>query len=273
MVARDGMGPATRALMEQVLAGDRTGEARDALLLRIESHYLTPLGAYLWKLGVPPSDLEDLLGQVRLSLVQGKLLNYDPRKGAFRPWLFHFIARDHVDRWRRRAVRERPVALPEEFSPTPRPDSGHVVEGWEATCVAQTILDAVVLVFEEYERRGGRRAEKARDALTMVWVEGKEIKEAAREIGVLAATVRHHLRKGRRRLLDVVLGELAQRELGGGPFEAHCRRLREADGGRDVDSLVRGAARYLLDAQACGMPTTYTIRKRLRNNGGATDGA
>ena len=126
-------------------------------------------------------------------------------------------------------------------------------------------------LFEHGTGLGGRRAERRRDAWFLVWIEGTDIRAAAKRMRVLSATVRHHLRKGRCVLIEEILRELGERELDGGPFAQHCRSLRDNGAGDEIDALVRAAARYLLDIDGLIMPTTDVLRSRLgsrmRGNG------
>lgn len=271
MRRRDGLGPATRTLVEELRVGCGDPEAWNTLLLRLDRHYFGPLRTYLAGSGVPASEVEDVLDRIRLSLVKGRLQKYDPQRGGFRSWLIYSVGRDHLRDWRRKARPARTVPLPVSIASTAGLDGESPEEGWEVSCIAHALLDSLVHLLESAALRGGRRSERIRDIVTAVWVEGKATDEVARNHGILRATVRYHLRRARRRLLATVLDELRERDLGGGPFEAHCRRLREKGAGEEVDFLVRGASRYLLDRTGSPASTTRAIRDRISGNGGAGD--
>ena len=259
----DGLGPTTRSLLNRFLAAGDDKEVPRDLLIRLDRNYLQPLDACLARAGLPAADREDVLSQIWLSLAEGRIRSYDPARGKFRSWLFHSVARDYLGRWRKDAFRERSVCLPEGIIAASGLDGTDAAGAWEAACMAHSVLDAVVRMLDALSRKGGRRAEKRIDILTLVWVEGRDPEEAGRRVGILQTAVRYHLRRARRQLLELVLLDLWERDLCGGPFEAHIRRLAQQRDASDVDGLVRGAARYLLDSESAPIGTTLAVRQRI----------
>jgi RNA polymerase sigma-70 factor, ECF subfamily len=132
-------------------AGDDVGSKANARLRRMVSAYASKLWVFLRRLGIPESDIEDVLQEV--ILVTANRLN-DIAEGAERAFLYSTAYRVAA-KWRRRVARHHEVlddAL-EHADPSPQPDAA--LEDREALALLEAVLSAMPIelraVFVLYE--------------------------------------------------------------------------------------------------------------------------
>ena len=130
-------------------------------------------------------DARDLVQDTYVRAAQ-KLASVPVEPASAEAWLVRVLINLCRDRWRQRAVRQRPIP-PELVAPATAPSG-------EAAVIARaTIWGALDLL-----------TPRRRAILVMCELEGLSIASVARMLGVNAVTVRWHLSRGRRELARVI---------------------------------------------------------------------
>jgi RNA polymerase sigma-70 factor (ECF subfamily) len=172
--------PATRASLLLRLRDPRDEGAWEEFV-----RLYTPLVyGYARRQGLQDADAADLSQEV-LGAVAGAVgrLDYDPRRGAFRNWLFTVVRRK-LSNWRRngrnRVQASGDTAAHELLEECPAPDTGQAV--WEAEWDRRLFAWAC-----EQARRGVTDA--TWQAFWRTAVDGRPVKEVAADLGMSAGAV------------------------------------------------------------------------------------
>ncbi len=173
----EGRASEDRDLVESALRGDASA-FRDLV-----ERYQNLVAALAWRYGLRREDIEDVVSEVFVKVYRNLGL-YRPDH-PFSTWLYR-VAMNHIlDHGRRRAREGTRVELPREL---PAQGQG-AEEALEARERARLLREAL-----------GGIAQKYRDAIFLVYVEGVRVDEAARLLGVPEGTVKTRLMRGRQAL-------------------------------------------------------------------------
>jgi RNA polymerase sigma-70 factor (ECF subfamily) len=165
----------------------RLRDPRDETAWRDFVHLYAPLVyGYARKQGLQEADAADLCQEV-LGAVAGAIrrLEYDPRRGAFRNWLFTIVRRRLCD-WRaapaNRLLGSGDTAVQHVLEQTPAP--GGMEADWQAEWEERLVLWAC----EEARRHV---SEGTWQAFWRTAVEGQPGKQVAADLGLTVAAVYH----------------------------------------------------------------------------------
>jgi RNA polymerase sigma-70 factor (ECF subfamily) len=169
-------------LVRAVLAGET--EAFRVLVTRFQRL----VAGVAWRHGIPREDVEDAVSEVFLKVYRN-LHRYRPEH-PFSTWLYRLALNHMVDQARRRRRERGRAEMPEQIE-DPAPGPGDEMLGDERASLVRTAM--------------GELDARYREAITLVYVEGMKVDEAARALGVPEGTVKTRLMRGRealRRLLE-----------------------------------------------------------------------
>lgn len=110
-----------------------------------------------------------------------------PEGAGEEAWLVRVLVNLCRDRWRQRATRQRLDALSSPWETVAAPDA-------EAALVARAVVQRALAAL----------APRRRAVVVMHELEGMDIEMIARTLGIAAVTVRWHLSRGRRQLVQVI---------------------------------------------------------------------
>lgn len=165
----------TAALVRRVLSGDR-----EAFRPLVEEHHSAVLGLCRAVLGSASADAEDVAQEAFIRAFERLGDLEDPHR--FPPWLYQIARSLCRERWRRREVERRVLAVHAErlhLESVPDPQVG--------------MAEALGSALEELP------AEERR-ALRLRYVDGKTYEEVGDELGLTFSQVDHLVRKARARL-------------------------------------------------------------------------
>ena len=183
MAGRDGDERSVADLrdVEAVLRGDRNA------FRGLAERYQGMVAGLAWRYGVRREDLEDVTSDVLIKAYEN-LGSYRPDH-PFGTWLYRLAANHVIDQSRRRRKERLRSDMPEQIA-DPRPGAEDAVEGDERIALLRSALGSVDPRF--------------RDALFLVYVEGRGVEEAARLLGVPEGTMKTRLMRGREALRRVL---------------------------------------------------------------------
>jgi RNA polymerase sigma-70 factor (ECF subfamily) len=167
--------------VEAVLAGD-AGAYRGL----VERHQGMVAGL-AWRYGVRREDIEDVTSDVFIKAYEN--LGSYRADHPFGTWLYRLAANHVIDQSRRRKKERLRSEMPEQVA-DPRPGADRSVEVDER---AALVRDALGTVDARY-----------RDALFLVYVEGRRVEEAAAILGIPEGTMKTRLMRGREALRRVL---------------------------------------------------------------------
>jgi RNA polymerase sigma-70 factor (ECF subfamily) len=171
-----------RDLIREVLAGDHGSFGK------LVAAYQNMVAGIAWRYGVRGEEIEDMVSEIFTKLYRN-LHRYRPEH-PFSTWLYRLSANhvlDHGRRSRREAFREE---LPEQLA-APGPAAGERLETRER---AESVRSAL-----------GEIPPRFREAIFLVYVEGRKVEEAAAILGIPQGTVKSRLMRGRQALRRVLL--------------------------------------------------------------------
>ncbi len=167
--------------IDAVLRG--RGEAFGALVDR----YQAMVAGIAWRHGFRREDVEDIVSEVFVKTYRN-LDRYRP-DFPFSTWLYRLAANHVIDRTRRARKEAGRTEMPEQLAdPAPGPRDG--VERRERAALLRRAL--------------GEISARYREAIRLVYVEGRTVEESARVLGVPAGTVKTRLLRGRRALREIL---------------------------------------------------------------------
>ncbi len=170
------------AAVDSILRGDRDAFAE---LVR---RYQNLVAGVAWRYGIRRDDIEDVVSEVMIKVYRN-LHQYRP-DDPFSTWLYR-LAANHVLDLGRRARREQARAeMPAQISD----DAPGPQEGVEARERRSIVRDALLGIDPRY-----------REAIFLVYVEGKRVDEAARTLGIPEGTVKTRLMRGRDALRRILV--------------------------------------------------------------------
>lgn len=167
--------------VEAVLSGD-AGAYRGLV-----ERYQGMVAGLAWRYGVRREDIEDVTSDVFIKAYEN-LGSYRPDH-PFGTWLYRLAANHVIDQSRRRRKEKLRVEMPEQVADS-RPTADRAVEGDER---AELVRDALGSVDPRY-----------RDALFLVYVEGRRVEEAAGLLGIPEGTMKTRLMRGREALRKIL---------------------------------------------------------------------
>ncbi|HEX6850564.1 MAG TPA: sigma-70 family RNA polymerase sigma factor [Candidatus Polarisedimenticolaceae bacterium] len=167
--------------VEAVLAGN-AGAYRGLV-----ERYQGMVAGLAWRYGVRREDIEDVTSDVFIKAYEN-LGSYRPDH-PFGTWLYRLAANHVIDQARRRKKERLRSDMPEQVA-DPRPGAESAVEVDERDSLVRGALGAV----------DGRY----RDALFLVYVEGRRVDEAAAILGIPEGTMKTRLMRGREALRRVL---------------------------------------------------------------------
>jgi len=168
-------------LVRAVLAGET--EAFRVLVTRFQRLVAGVAGRH----GVPREDVEDVVSEVFLKVYKN-LHRYRPEH-PFSTWIYRLALNHMVDQARRRRRERGRTEMPEQVE-DPAPGPREEVLGDERAGFVRTAM-------RELDPR-------YRESITLVYVEGLKVDEAARILGVPEGTVKTRLMRGREALRKVL---------------------------------------------------------------------
>jgi RNA polymerase sigma-70 factor (ECF subfamily) len=170
------------AVADETLARRLQGGDRDALE-KLVQRYLRPVHAVVASFLAEPTDVEDAAQETFLRAL-GAIERYDPRR-PFAPWLYQ-IARNVA----RNRLATRSRWKMEELSTETMTSSGTPPDvGAERSEIRERISAEL-----------SRLPDQRRTAFRLVVVEGMEVEEAARIMGLTPGTIRSHVHHARKAL-------------------------------------------------------------------------
>ncbi len=170
------------ATVEAILRGDRDAFAE---LVR---RYQNLVAGVAWRYGIRRDDIEDVVSEVMIKVYRN-LHQYRPDY-PFSTWLYRLAANhvlDHGRRARREASRTEMPAQLADTSPGP----AERVEIRERRTIVREALSEI--------------DSRYREAIFLVYVEGKRVDEVARTLGVPEGTVKTRLMRGRDALRRILV--------------------------------------------------------------------
>lgn len=170
------------AEVEAILRGDRDAFAE---LVR---KYQTLVAGVAWRYGIRRDDIEDVVSEVMIKVYRN-LHQYRPDY-PFSTWLYRLAANHILDHSRRSRRESRRVEMPAQVADDgPGPAEG--IEGKERRALVQSALSEI--------------DSRYREAIFLVYVEGRKVDEAARILGVPEGTVKTRLMRGREALRKILI--------------------------------------------------------------------
>lgn len=169
--------PQAHLLVESVLQGD--DEAFGLLVAR----YQRWVAGVAWRYGIRRDDIEDVVSEVFLKVYRN-LHQFRPEH-PFSTWLYRLAANHLVDRARRARKERGRTEMPEQVA-DPSPGAG---EGLEKGERAALLREAMKELDPRY-----------REAIFLVYVEGRKIEDVARALEIPEGTVKTRLMRGRQTL-------------------------------------------------------------------------
>jgi RNA polymerase sigma-70 factor (ECF subfamily) len=167
--------------VEAVLAGDA------AAYRGLVERYQGMVAGLAWRYGVRREDIEDVTSDVFIKAYEN-LGSYRPDH-PFGTWLYRLAANHVIDQTRRRKKERLRSEMPEQVA-DPRPNAASAVEVDERAALVRDALGAV--------------DPRYRDALFLVYVEGRRVEEAAGILGIPEGTMKTRLMRGRDALRRVL---------------------------------------------------------------------
>ena len=147
---------------------------------------------FLSKRGLQDADAADLTQDVmRQVALAAHSLEYDPKRGSFRGWLFTVVQNRLTDHWRRDGVRERGAGdtdAQQQLNELPQPGGLDASAQWDADYERQLFQYATNVVKQDF-------TDSTWQAFWKTAVNGQPGKEVADELGMTIAAV--YLAKGR----------------------------------------------------------------------------
>ncbi len=169
-------------IIERILAGEAD------LFEEIVRRYQRMVGSVAYKMGIRPSDLDDLVSEVFIKAYRN-LGRYRPEH-AFSTWLYRLATNRVLDevRARRREGRREEVT---ENLPDRGPRADRALDDDDR---ARAVASALAAIPEEY-----------RAPLVLLHMEGRKVTEIAYTLGIPEGTVKTRLARGRERLRQVLV--------------------------------------------------------------------
>ena len=147
---------------------------------------------FLSKRGLQDADAADLTQDVmRQVALAAHSLEYDPKRGSFRGWLFTVVQNRLTDHWRREGLRERwagDTDAQQQLNELPQPGGLDASAQWDADYERQIFHFAANIVKQDF-------TDSTWQAFWKTAVDGRPGKEIADELGMTVAAV--YLAKGR----------------------------------------------------------------------------
>lgn len=147
---------------------------------------------FLYKRGLQDADAADLTQDVmRQVALAAHSLEYDPKRGSFRGWLFTVVQNRLTDHWRREGLRERGAGdtdAQQKLNEVPQPDGCDASAQWDADYERQLFQYAANVVKQDFTHSTWQ-------AFWRTAVEGRPGQTVAEELGITIAAV--YLAKGR----------------------------------------------------------------------------
>jgi RNA polymerase sigma-70 factor (ECF subfamily) len=174
-------------VIEKILAG------QGSLFEEIVRRYQRMVTSVAYRLGVPASDLEDLVSEVFLKAYRN-LARYRPEH-AFSTWLYRLATNRILDdrRQRRREGRSEPL---DERQADTGPGADIVLDETERATVVARALEALP---EEY-----------RTPLVLLHMEGRKVSEISAVLSIPEGTVKTRLARGRERLKKILVRDFPE---------------------------------------------------------------
>jgi len=169
-------------IIERILGGEAD------LFEEIVRRYQRMVGSVAYKMGIRPSDLDDLVSEVFIKAYRN-LGRYRPEH-AFSTWLYRLATNRVLDdvRARRREGRSEEVT---ENLPDRGPRADRALDDDDR---ARAVASALEAIPEEY-----------RAPLVLLHMEGRKVTEIAYTLGIPEGTVKTRLARGRKRLRQVLV--------------------------------------------------------------------
>lgn len=147
---------------------------------------------FLRKRGLQDADSADLTQDVlRQVATAAKSLDYDPRRGSFRNWLFTVVQNRLTDHWRKESIREQGAGdtnTQQVLNELPQPSSLDSSVEWDADYERQLFHYAANIVKADFTPATWQ-------AFWMTAVDGQGGREVAQQLQMTVAAV--YLAKGR----------------------------------------------------------------------------
>ena len=147
---------------------------------------------FLHKRGLQDADAADLTQDVmRQVAAAAHSLEYDPKRGSFRGWLFTVVKNRLTDHWRREGVREQGAGdtdAQQQLNELPQPGGLEASAQWDADYERQLFHYAANIVKQDF-------TDSTWQAFWWTAVDGRPGKAVAGELGMSVAAV--YLAKGR----------------------------------------------------------------------------
>lgn len=174
-------------IIARILAGE------SALFEEIVRRYQRMVTSVAYRLGVPASDLEDLVSEVFVKAYRN-LQRYRPEH-AFSTWLYRLATNRVLDerRQRRRAGRSEPL---DERQADPSPGADAALDESERAAVVARALEELP---EEY-----------RAPLVLLHMEGRKVSEISAALALPEGTVKTRLARGRERLKKILMRDFPE---------------------------------------------------------------
>ncbi len=168
--------------MKRVLEGDA------AAFAQLVDRYQKLVASAAWRYGVRRHEIEDLVSEVFLKVFKN-LHQYRPDH-LFSTWLYRLSANHVLDHMRRLRKERGRSEMPEQLAdPAAGPDDG--VEKTERAALVRACLDGL--------------AERYRDVMFLVYLEGFSVDECSRTLGIPQGTVKSRLLRGREALRNALV--------------------------------------------------------------------
>ena len=147
---------------------------------------------FLSQRGLQDADAADLTQDVmRQVALAAHSLEYDPKRGSFRGWLFTVVQNRLTDHWRREGRRERGAGdtdAQHQLNELPQPGGLDASDQWDADYERQLFHFAANIVKQDFTETTWR-------AFWMTAVDGASGRDVAEQLGLTVAAV--YLAKGR----------------------------------------------------------------------------
>lgn len=147
---------------------------------------------FLSKRGLQDADAADLTQDVmRQVALAAHSLEYDPKRGSFRGWLFTVVQNRLTDHWRREGRREQGAGdtdAQQQLNELPQPGRLDASTQWDADYERQLFHYAANIVKQDF-------AEATWRVFWMTAVDGASGRDVAEQLGLTVAAV--YLAKGR----------------------------------------------------------------------------
>jgi RNA polymerase sigma-70 factor (ECF subfamily) len=171
-----------RRVVASVLQGDR-----DAFGILVD-RYQGLVAGVAWRYGVPREEIEDVVSEAFVKAYRN-LERYRPVH-PFSTWLYRLAANHAVDHGRRRRRERARAELPQQLDdPRPGPEA-HAERRERAACL-RAALETL--------------RSKYREVIFLVYVEGFNVEQTARVLGLPKGTIKSRLLRGRRALREQLL--------------------------------------------------------------------